>query len=85
MSTVLRESSETAARERLRLETGEGRSRLAAALRRAPMKLGHLGSEEAAKSGLRYQPVVWKGKALPPIAVYYPGRWDSGAGGPLDQ
>lgn len=85
MSTVLRESSETAKRERLRLETVAGSSRVIAVLRRASTRLRHLGSEDAAKSGLRYQPVAWTAIVLAAIAFYFPGRSDSGGDAPVAQ
>ena len=80
MSTVLRESSETAVRERERLELSAGRSRLSAMLHRAPMRARHLGSEEAARSGLRYQPVAWTVIVLVAVAFYLPGRPEPEAG-----
>ena len=85
MTTVLRESSETAARERLRLETGQGRSRAVTAFQRVPAKLRQLGSEDAARSGLRYQPVAWTVIIVAAVAFYFPGRSDSDAGVPLAQ
>lgn len=77
---VLRESSETAARERARLEASAGRSRLAALLHRAPERARHLGSEEAARSGLRYQPVAWTAIVVAAVAFYFPGRPEPEAG-----
>lgn len=82
MSTVLRESSEAAARERARLEAGAGRSRAASALRRAPDTVRRLGSEAAARSGLRYQPVAWTAIIVAAVAFYFPGRPESEAGAP---
>lgn len=67
MSTVLREASDTAARERVRLEAGSWVKRLA-------LKIGFLGSEDAARSGLRYQPVAWTAIAIVAIAFVFPGR-----------
>lgn len=80
MSTILRESSEAAARERARLEAGAGRSRPAAVVHRAPDRVRHLGSEEAARSGLRYQPVVWTAIVVAAVALYFPGRPEPEAG-----
>jgi hypothetical protein len=76
-TAVLRESSETAARERVRLETAVGRSRAAALAARVPVIARHLGSEEAARSGLRYQPVVWTVIVVAAVAFFWPGRPDS--------
>ena len=80
MSTVLRESSETAARERVRLEASAGRSRLGAMVHRTPGAVRHLGSEEAARSGLRYQPVAWTAIVLVAVAFWFPGRPEPEAG-----
>jgi hypothetical protein len=72
----LRPVSDTAAHERARLEARAGRSRLTAALSRLALGMRHLGSEQAAKSGLRYQPVAWTVIAIVAIAFYFPGRLD---------
>lgn len=80
MSTILRESSEAAALERARLEAGAGRSRVGALLHRAPDRVRHLGSEQAARSGLRYQPVVWTAIIVAAVAFYFPGRSEPEAG-----
>ena len=80
MSTVLRESSEAAALERARLEAGAGRSRLGAIVHRAPGRVRHLGSEEAARSGLRYQPVAWTAIIVAAVAFFFPGRPEPEAG-----
>jgi hypothetical protein len=70
MSGVLREASETAARERVRLVAGSWHTRLL-------LKLRFLGSEDAARSGLRYQPVAWSAIALVAVAFFFPGRPES--------
>lgn len=67
MSDVLREASETAARERGRLEAG-------GLVRRALVKVRFLGTEDAARSGLRYQPVAWLAIAVAAVAFWFPGR-----------
>lgn len=82
MTAVLRDASETAERERLRLEASTGRTRLGALARRFPNKLRYLGSEEAARNGLRYQPVAWTAIALAAVAFFFPGRDDTGADAP---
>lgn len=69
MSAVLRESTDTATRERVRLEAGSW-------VKRALLKVGFLGSEDAARSGLRYQPVAWAAIAIVAIAFFFPGRPD---------
>jgi len=74
MTTVLRESAQTAARERARLEATAGRSRPAAFVARLPVLARRLGTDDAARSGLRYQPVAWTAIALAVVAFWFPGR-----------
>lgn len=68
----------TADRERARLEAVAGKSVPLAALLILRLRMRHLGSDEAAKSGLRYQPVAWTAIAIVAIAGFFPGRQDSG-------
>ena len=82
MTDVLRESGETAARERMRLEARAGRTRTAALLSRMPALARRLGTEEAAQSGLRYQPVAWTLIVVAAVALYFPGRDSDGDAAP---
>lgn len=75
--TALQPVSATAARERARLEAREGRSRPLALLTQLGMRMRHLGSEQAATSGLRYQPVAWTVIAVVVITSVFPGRQDA--------
>lgn len=68
--------STTAARERARLEARGGRSGPLALLSQLLLIVRHLGSEEAAKSGLRYQPIAWTVIAVVAISAIFPGRPD---------
>lgn len=74
MTDVLRASSDAAARERLRLEAVTGRSLVGGLLGTLALKLRHLGSDDAARSGLRYQPVAWTAIAVTAVSFYFPGR-----------
>ncbi len=65
-----------AAREQARLEARSGQSRLLGLLTSLGLRVRHLGSEEVARSGLRYQPVAWTVIAVVAIAVVFPGRPD---------
>lgn len=80
-TACLQPATAAAERERVRLETTAGRSRPSALVAVLRMRLRHLGSEEAAKSGLRYQPVAWAAIAIIAIAGFFPGRDD---GHPID-
>lgn len=63
-----------AERERARLEAAAGRTGPARWLARLVPGLRHLGSEEAARNGLRYQPAAWTLIAIAAIAILSPGR-----------
>lgn len=75
----LRSASETAERERTRLAAAAGRPAVLAALSRVGLRLRHAGSEEAARNGLRYQPVAWTAIALVAVSFFWPGRPDAAA------
>lgn len=77
MTSILRDTDETAARERLKLEAVAGRSRVTALAHRIPGVARRLGSEDAARSGLRYQPVAWTVIVVAAVAFWFPGRSDS--------
>ncbi|MGQ0434780.1 MAG: hypothetical protein ACT452_20515 [Microthrixaceae bacterium] len=68
--------STTAARERARLEARRGRSGPLALVSQLLVGVRHLGSEEAATSGLRYQPIAWMVIAIVAISGIFPGRPD---------
>jgi hypothetical protein len=74
--TVLRDPQEAAVRQRERLAASAGRSRPAALLRRLPLVARAATTEEAARAGLRYQPVAWTVIAVVAIAWWVPGRDD---------
>lgn len=75
-SAGLQPVSATAARERARLEARRGRSGPLALLSQLLLSVRHLGSEEAARSGLRYQPIAWTVIAIVAISAIFPGRQD---------
>jgi hypothetical protein len=72
MTDVLRDVADTASRERVRLESGS-------VIQRVLLRLRFVGSEDAARNGLRYQPVVWTVIALVAVAFFWPGRHDAPA------
>ena len=74
--TILRDPQDAAARQRERLAASAGRSRLTALLRRLPLVARAATTEEAARAGLRYQPVAWTVIAVITIAWWFPGRDD---------
>lgn len=72
--TALRPVSVVVERERLRLSRSSDRRGVARLLAGAVPAIRSLGTEQAARDGLRYRPIAWTVIALVALAFYLPGR-----------